>query len=183
VWGDWKGRRQLRRGVQSTPDGTETVLYAFQGGSDGAQPRSALVSDAAGNFYGTSDVGGNTQSCAAPDGCGVVFKLAPDGTETALYAFEGGSDGNLPFAGVIRDKSGNLYGTTYEGGSTACHGAGCGTVFKLAPDGTETVLYAFDKRNKGRNPAAALLLKSGILYGTAVEGGTDNDGVVFSVKK
>ena len=118
----------------------------------------------------------------APDGCGTVFKLAPDGTETVLYAFQGGSDGSIPVAGLIMDKAGNLYGTTYFGGGSHCRGAGCGTIFKLAPDGTETILYAF-RRAHGANPTAALLLKNGVLYGTATAGGTNNDGVVFSVKK
>jgi uncharacterized repeat protein (TIGR03803 family) len=86
------------------------------------------------------------------------------------------------------DKSGNLYGTTYNGGSNGCRKSGCGTVFELAPDGTETVLYAFRKHQgqypHGQYPAGGLLLgKSGLLYGTATAGGPDNVGVVFSVKQ
>jgi uncharacterized repeat protein (TIGR03803 family) len=167
------------------PDGTETVLYAFQGGADGGQPRSALVSDAAGNFYGTTDAGGNTQ-CLAPAGCGVVFKLAPDGTESALHAFQGRSDGDSPFAGVVLDKSGNLYGTTYFGGTGSCndHHAGCGTVFKVTPGGKETVLVSFGRHKHGMFPAASLLLKKGVLYGTtSAGGGEQRDGVVFKVKE
>ena len=164
-------------------DGSESALYTFQGGADGAAPRSTLIADTVGNLYGTVTFGGNVQSCRPPGGCGAVFKFAPDGTESVLYAFNGGSDGAIPYAGVTMDKSGNLYGTTYYGGSTACHGNGCGTVFNLAPDGTETVLHAFKRLNKGRMPAASLLLKSGILYGTATAGGTSNNGVVFSVRK
>jgi uncharacterized repeat protein (TIGR03803 family) len=120
------------------------TLYAFQGGNDGANPGSAtLISDKAGNLYGTTVLGGSSN---CPDGCGAVFKLAPDGTLTALYDFQGGSDGAQPWGGVIADKQGNLYGTTNYGGGGNCTVAsstGCGIVFKLAPDGTETVLYAF----------------------------------------
>jgi len=161
------------------PDGTETVLYTFQGGRDGAIPDGSLLMDIAGNLYGTTTAGGG-----APCNCGTVFRLAPDGTETVLHAFQDGSDGGAPFAGVIADKAGNLYGTTYAGGNTRCHGAGCGTVFKLTPDGTETVLYAFEKLRYGQEPNASLLAgKDGLLYGTATAGGGKNDGVVFSVKR
>jgi uncharacterized repeat protein (TIGR03803 family) len=65
------------------------------------------------------------------------------GTETVLYSFKGGSDGAAPAAGLILDKAGNLYGTTSRGGGTGCGGNGCGTVFKLATDGTESVLHVF----------------------------------------
>ncbi len=160
------------------PDGTETVLYTFQGGSDGELPRGSLLMDNAGNLYGTTLGGGG-----APCNCGTVYRLAPSGTETVLHAFQAHSDGGLPEAGLIADKAGNLYGTTYAGGSTNCKGAGCGIVFKVAPDGTETVLFAFSARH-GRNPTAALLKgKNGLLYGTASAGGKNNDGVVFSVTK
>jgi uncharacterized repeat protein (TIGR03803 family) len=163
-----------------TPDGTETVLYSFHGGSDGALPEAGLIADNNGNFYGTTAGGGG---CAANGNCGTVFKFAPDGTETVLYAFQGGSDGNIPEAGVIMDTFGNLFGTTYSGGGTTkCHRGGCGTVFKLAPDGRETVLFAFG--NGGRFPAAGLLAgPHGLLYGTATAGGAGHDGVVFHVKK
>ena len=97
-----------------------------------------------------------------------------------------GFPGALPFAGVIRDKLGNLYGTSYFGGGAKCNKTGrigCGTVFKPAPDGTETVLFAFYNR-RGRYPAAGLLKgPNGLLCGTAIEGGANNDGVVFSVTK
>jgi uncharacterized repeat protein (TIGR03803 family) len=162
------------------PGGTKTVLDNFQGGSDGAFPRGGLLMGASGNLYGTTWSGGG---CAMGDGCGTVFKVASDGSESVLYAFQAGSDGAAPVAGVVMDKAGNLNGTTYFGGSTRCHGSGCGTVFKVAPDGTETVLHAFGG-TRGKNPAAALLAgKHGKLYGTTVTGGKTNDGVVFIVKK
>jgi uncharacterized repeat protein (TIGR03803 family) len=121
------------------PSRRETELYAFTGGTDGAFPFSGLVRDSAGNLYGTTGGGGNTGS-SCPNGslgCGVVFKLSPSGTETVLYSFTGGTDGALPFYAVLlRDPSGNLYGTTFLGGSYAgsCAPHGCGVVFKLTPE-------------------------------------------------
>ena len=126
--------------------------------------------DDAGNLYGTTSGGGGT-SC----GCGTVFKLAPDGIETILHSFAGGSDGAYPAAGVIPDKAGNLYGTTIEGGNGGVHcSIGCGTVFKFAPHGEETVLRAF-RRKLGAYPVGGLIAdKSGYIYGTTQDGG---DGI------
>jgi uncharacterized repeat protein (TIGR03803 family) len=178
-------------------DGTETVLYAFAGGSDGSYPPQAgLIQDKAGNLYGTTAQGGGG-GCSPYNGCGTVFKLALDGTETVLYAFNGGSDGAVPLAGLIQDKAGNLYGTTAGGGGTGGHSAcesnprGCGTVFELAPDGAETVLFAFRHHTRdGVNPHAALIKgEDGELYGTASDGGSEADcngfgcGTVFRLKK
>jgi uncharacterized repeat protein (TIGR03803 family) len=166
------------------PDGTESVFYAFQGGSDGAMPEAGLIADASGNLYGTTISGGDTNACT--EGCGTVFKVTPGGQESVLYAFHYGADGANPEASVILDSAGNIYGTTFDGGGIACKGvSGCGTVFELAPDGTETVLYAFQTHPPhGRNSVAPLLLgNDGVLYGTATQGGAHKDGVVFKVKK
>ena len=103
------------------PDRTETVLYSFTGGLDGAFPMGGVIRDAAGNLYGTTVAGGSA-------GFGTVFKLTPSGVETVLYNFTDGSDGASPWGGLIRDKSGNFYGTARDGGGIA----GCGTVFELA---------------------------------------------------
>jgi uncharacterized repeat protein (TIGR03803 family) len=164
------------------PDGTETVLYSFcaqTNCTDGGGP-TGLIADSSGNLYGTTGRGGEGD---CKYGCGTVFKLAPDGTETVLHAFNGGSDGRTPLAGVIADNAGNLYGTTFYGGGTRCH-SGCGTVFKLAPDGTETVLFAFHGR-RGTNPAGALLKSPhGLLYGTTQFGGASGSyGTIFKIKK
>ncbi|HEX4158731.1 MAG TPA: choice-of-anchor tandem repeat GloVer-containing protein [Rhizomicrobium sp.] len=157
-------------------DGTETALYAFQGDSDGAGPWSNPIIDASGTLYGTTIEGG-------PSNRGTVFKLAPDGTETVLYAFTDSSDGVYPIAGLVADSAGNLYGTTSVGGNSGCQRAGCGAVFELTPKGNETVLYAF-KHTHGQYPSAALLLGThGELYGTTEEGGKYKDGVVFELKK
>jgi len=166
------------------PDGTESVLYAFQAGNDGVAPAAGLVMDAAGNLYGTTGYGGNGVNCPnGPSGCGTVFKLAQDGSETVLYAFKGGSDGQLPDSVLIMDKAGNLYGTTFLGGSNGCKrdGGGCGTVFKVAPDGTETILQVLGGLH-GSRPRGSLLMTNGYLYGTA-GGGSFNDGVVFKMRK
>ena len=151
---------------------TETVLHSFSG-SDGAQPIAGLLADGNGNLYGTTAKGGAS-------GNGVVFKLAPGGTYTVLYSFTGGSAGRFPQAGLIADSSGNLYGTTQFGGAM-----GNGVVFKLAPGGTETVLYSFCHLpgcTDGAYPQAGLIAdSSGNLFGTTPYGGTSNDGVVFKL--
>jgi uncharacterized repeat protein (TIGR03803 family) len=95
-----------------------------------------LLRDAAGNLYGTTQRGGaESTPCINFGTCGVVFKLSPTGIETVLHSFTRGADGALPYAGLIQDAAGNLYGTTYEGGA-ACAldmSFGCGVVFRLAP--------------------------------------------------
>jgi uncharacterized repeat protein (TIGR03803 family) len=164
------------------PDGTwtETVLHSFAG-TDGGGPYAGLIFDATGNLYGTTEGGG------AGD-YGVVYKLSPnpDGTwtESVLHSFTG-ADGWFPYAGLIFDSAGNLYGTTYYGGGTGC-GYGCGAVYKPAPnpDGTwtETVLHSF-MGTDGRNPYGGLISDaSGNLYGTTQYGGASAGyGVVFKL--
>jgi uncharacterized repeat protein (TIGR03803 family) len=161
------------------PDGKETVLYSFAGGSDGEYPQAGLAEDAQGNFYGTTTEGG-------ADNLGTVFKLAPDGTETVLHAFAGGyNDGSSPYAGVIVDAKGNLYGTTQEGGSATCT---CGVVFEITRSGKERILYNFRGSPDGAYPLSSLLMdKSGNLYGTTLGGGVQSDfcgvgcGTVFEL--
>jgi uncharacterized repeat protein (TIGR03803 family) len=167
------------------PDGTESVLYTFQGGNDGEMPEGSLTVDSAGNLYGTTVFGGDTEACTG-DGCGTAFKISPSGAETVLYAFRAGNDGANPEAGLVMDEAGDFYGTTYFGGGAGCKKTGqlgCGTVFKLTPDMTESVLFAF-KGRYGQYPTAGLLMgKHDILYGTATAGGKHNNGVVFSIKQ
>ncbi len=165
-----------------TSNGTQTVLYTFTGGSDGASPAGGLVIDAAGNLYGTT-AGGGGIGCGGY-GCGTVFKLAPDGTQTVLHAFGGGSDGNEPLAQVIADSAGNFYGTTYVGGGTECGGTGCGTVFKIASNGVETVLHAFAGRSDGQYLSGGVVAdKNGNLFGTASGGGEYGYGTVWEIKQ
>lgn len=106
-----------------------TVLYSFEFYGDGVAtgPIGGVIRDTAGNLYGTTAAGGDV-SCNPPNGCGTVFKLDLTGKRTVLHSFIGGVDGARPFAGLIRDAAGNLYGTAIFGGVY-----GGGTVFKLTP--------------------------------------------------
>jgi uncharacterized repeat protein (TIGR03803 family) len=152
---------------------TETVVYSFGGQSgDGQNPWAGLVLDQAGNFYGTTVFGGAY-------GGGTVFKLTPTGTETVLYSFGSQSgDGSQPYGGVVLDDLGNLYGTNVFGGA---YGGG-GTVFKVTPTGTESVLYSFGGHSgDGAEPFAGVLRKGGVLYGTTIVGGTNGYGTVFKL--
>ena len=162
------------------------VLYNFQGGSDGAWPYASLIADADGNLYGTTSYGGSLTACGG-GGCGTVFKVDPLGNETVLYSFAGGSDGAHPEASLIRDAAGNLYGTTYAGGSS--EGAGWGTIFKVDSAGHETVLYSFSGGMDGANPLGGLIVDmAGNLYGTTAFGGNPVSsglslGVVFKLDR
>jgi uncharacterized repeat protein (TIGR03803 family) len=109
------------------------LLYRFADKLDGAYPTGGLVRDPQGNLYGTTQMGGDP-TCDGGFGCGVVFKIDPSGTETTLYAFTGGTDGEFPNPDLIRDAPGNLYGTTLDGGDQTCaRKTGCGVVFKITP--------------------------------------------------
>jgi uncharacterized repeat protein (TIGR03803 family) len=150
----------------------QTTLYAFAGGNDGSAPKGGVIADKAGNLYGTTvGGGGNSQ-------CGTVFQLTQVNggwTETVLHSFTG-SDGCYPYAGVIVDAKGNLYGTTSNGGAGVCNNK-CGVVFELSPPEvkggawTESFLLLFNNTD-GANPLAALAIDStGALYGTTNLGG------------
>ncbi len=165
---------------------SETVLYSFAGGQDGSQPIGIVVMDAAGNLFGTTRSGGGG-SCNF--GCGTVFELTTGSSgwkESLLYTFTGGGDGREPFAGLVLDAAGNLYGTTLLGGNVngTCT-SGCGTVFKLAPGmggWSQSVLHAFAGGNDGASPYARLTFDAaGDLYGTTSEGGASGRGTVFKL--
>jgi uncharacterized repeat protein (TIGR03803 family) len=158
---------------------SESLLWSFGDIPDGASPSSydgALIMDTNGNLYGTTLIGG---AYAA----GAIFKLTPDGNESVLWSFGNGIDGQYPYAGVITDASGHLYGTTYAGGT-----AGAGTVFELIPPSTtggtwtESILWSFGNGTDGAGPFAGLIMDaSGSLYGTTNAGGADSEGTVFKL--
>lgn len=159
-----------------SPAGQETVLYSFTGYTDGSNPHGGVILDASGNVYGTTYFGGSTQA-------GVVFKVSPAGQETVLHTFKG-PDGSSPTGNLLRDSAGNFYGVTYFGGASG-NGAGqgcCGVVYKLDSSGAETVLYSFTGWADGGYPTGGLARDSaGNLYGTAYLGGLYDEGVVFKV--
>jgi len=134
--------------------------------------------DGSGALYGTTENGGTYG--------GVVFKLTPQGDghwkENTVYDFPGGAKGWLPGAGVVMDKSGNLYGTTDGGGGPN----GCGVIYKLAPAGKDkwkySVLHTFGRVGDGCVPAGNLAIDGkGNLYGGTVLGGTNGYGMVFEL--
>src|ERR1700691_2164858 len=152
---------------------TETVLYNFTGGSDGGLPFSIVTSNGKGNFYGTASEGGLKYG---PNGYGTVFELSPNGAggwnETTVYTFCSATncaDGAFPVSDVIFDSAGNLYGTTYSGGTNEN-----GAVFELSPEGKkwkEKVLYSFASgSNEGRPQTSLIMDSSGNLYGSDAAG-------------
>jgi uncharacterized repeat protein (TIGR03803 family) len=148
--------------------GEETILYSFKRAPDGYGPYGGLVMDAIGNFYGTAEDGGKDSAF------GTVFKLTKSGVETVLHSFASNPDGANPWAGLIRDAKGNLYGTTSFGG------IGKGTVFEVSSEGEETVLYTFTGGKDGGFPHGGLVMDGeGNLYGTTTEGGdlSCDDGI------
>jgi uncharacterized repeat protein (TIGR03803 family) len=163
------------------------VLHSFcsSGCVDGAEPYGNLAFDSAGSLYGTTFEGGT--------GRGVVYRLSrgPRGelTQTVLYAFSGGEDGGFPTGGVLVDSVGNVFGTTYYGGTGSCSNGfatGCGVVFELyeSPEGTwnEKVLHSFSGPPDGQYPSAGLVQDaSGHLYSTTVYGGANGSGTVFEM--
>ena len=163
--------------------GDEVVLHSFSRpytdgpGADGAYPQAGLVMDAAGNLYGTA-------SGAGAFGWGTVFKLDTSGNLTVLHTFtNSGGDGADPIGGLVMDVAGNLYGTTFGGGSSTF-----GTVFKLDSSGNETVLYSFAGPVFGGPGADGALSQAGLimdlagnLYGTTGAGGPYGYGTVFKL--
>lgn len=162
---------------------SETVLYRFNGGNDGDSPRGAdLIFDHAGNLYGTTLFGGGG---GCQDGCGTVYKLAHSGdswTESIIHTFGQSGDGREPWAGVIFDQAGSLYGTTTGGGAY-----GQGTVYQLTPSGsgwTGQVLYSFHGASDGGLPYGGLILDPAAnLYGTTCCAGSGGGGTVFELTR
>jgi uncharacterized repeat protein (TIGR03803 family) len=159
--------------------------YSFAGQPDGASPYGPVVADKAGNLYGTTSAGGTNNA-------GTVYRIQPEGsssyTETVLYSFKSGSDGGQPYAGLIMDAKGGLYGTTVGGGS-----AGYGSVFKLTPSGsgsyTKSTLYSFLGPPHSAEPTGGLtavggglaLAAGGKVIGMASSGGNQGYGTVYEL--
>ena len=150
--------------------GTITTLASFNG-TNGADPIGGLVEDSSGNLFGTTHDGGAS-------GDGTVFEVAQgSGTITTLASFNG-TNGANPVGGLVEDSSGNLFGTTYDGGALPAtarcsrwqHGSG-----------TITTLASFNGTQRRRSRGGLVEDSSGNLFGTTVIGGADNDGTVFEV--
>lgn len=165
---------------------TYEALYRFKG-SVGAGPSGNLLMDGSGNLYGVANYGGSALN-------GSIYKLNSDGSTIRTHNFSGGADGGTPYAGVIRDGAGNLYGTATRGGifGGICGtgaASGCGVVYKLDPSGIETVLYSFTGGTDGWEPVSGLVRDpAGNLYGTTELGGVFSGkcgslgcGVVFKI--
>jgi uncharacterized repeat protein (TIGR03803 family) len=158
-----------------TPSGSESVVHGFQG-SDGAIPIGGLIFDSAGDLWGATAFGGTS-------GAGVVYELTPSGSGwnfSTLFSFTG-SNGSGPYAKLMMDAAGNLYGTTVGSSSVGDYG----TVFKLSRSGgtwTETVLHRFTGGTDGSTPYSNIVMDaSGNLYGTTYAGGAFGQGVVFKI--
>ena len=158
-------------------------LYAFNGGTDGAFPRARVIIGPNGSLYGTTSSGG-VPSCqgSGGEGCGTVFNLRPGPSapasvftpwnETVLHRFSGQPDGNYPYGGdVVFDHTGNLYGTTFYGGTGA--GGYSGAVYELSPgnDGwAESVIYSFQPPGPSQPYSGVIFDRNGNLFGTTVSG-------------
>ena len=164
--------------------GVESVLHSFTccGGADGAVPLAALV-NVHGALYGTTFYGGGT-GCYG-DGCGTVFSITTSGAENVVHAFQGGSDGAHPEAGLV-NVNGTPYGTSYGSGNSSI-----GTIFKIRrTTSKDKVVYSFQGPPDGAFPRSALVNVNGTLYGTTIDGGIGSDcgtgfgcGTVFALTK
>ena len=165
-----------------------TVLHTFAGSPDGAQPGAGLVTDKAGNLYGTTMYGGNN-NVVCGGSCGTIFTLQRSQNGWAysvIHRFEF-SDGFSPQSEMIIDPQGNFYGTAFLGGDTNCpwfqrfllgttHGPECGTVFKLTLSSgvwQESTIYTFHASADGTGPTSLILDSAGNLYGFTTFGGFD----------
>lgn len=158
-------------GQKTNANSKYAIVHNFVGGNDGLYPYGGLILDSSGNLYGTTLEGGGTGNY------GVVFEIKNGVYEKVLHEFGAGTDGQYPFAGVVRDSQGNLYGSTNAGGTY-----GGGAVYEISASGTESVLYNFTGGTDGNTPDAAPTLGTdGRIYGTTRLGGAYNFGTVYAV--
>jgi uncharacterized repeat protein (TIGR03803 family) len=157
--------------------GSETVLYRFSGGSDGAGPAANLYLDAEGNLWGTTELGGIfTNPLCSSGGCGTLFRLDRNHT---LHSrpFQGPpNEGSAPLGGLVADPRGNIYGTTYQGGPF-----NGGTLFKISPTRKLTTLHIFNIAAGDAGNPTGLLISGGKLYGPGASGGADQGGAIYQV--
>ncbi len=160
-----------------SPQSTLTTLHSFSG-PDGANPGKEAIVGADGNLYGTTLFGGASDA-------GTVYTISSAGTFTLLYSFTGGDDGAYPKAQLVQGLDGNFYGTTLNGGGKAglkwCGTIGCGTVFKITPQGTLTTLHDFSGDPEPAIPGSLTLGTDGNFYGTSQAGGTNHEGTVYTI--
>jgi uncharacterized repeat protein (TIGR03803 family) len=160
--------------------GEQVWLYSFQG-ANGNNPEAGLLRDTIGNLFGTTLYGGDT-NCNPPYGCGTVFRLSPTGNKEAVrHKFTGTPDGWFPEAPLVEDPAGNMYGTSYLGGTSSV-----GAVFKIDATGKETILHSFAGPPDGGGDGAysydgVIRDAAGNLYGVTFEGGLYGAGVVYMV--
>ena len=163
---------------------TETIVHNFEGGTgDGRLPESGVTLDAAGNVYGTTFGGGKYSF-------GTVFELIPQGggvwTLKGLHAFGNSPDGANPEGEVILDASGNVYGTTFDGGKNGVNFGGTGTFFELSQTAgawSEVRQYNFGLGRDAGFPQSGLIADPhGNLYGTSTGGGEVGNGTVYEIK-
>ncbi|HEY6765195.1 MAG TPA: choice-of-anchor tandem repeat GloVer-containing protein [Candidatus Sulfotelmatobacter sp.] len=156
-----------------TPSGVLTTLHSFSG-SDGSGPYGGLTQENDGNFYGVTIWGGDL-TCNPATGCGSIFKITTAGSLTTLHNFEI-DDGLNPYSALVQGNDGNLYGTTFYGGTDRQ-----GTIFEITTGGTFTQLHSFDPNfEDGGNPISAPLQDTnGSFYGTTQFGGNYNAGVAY----
>jgi uncharacterized repeat protein (TIGR03803 family) len=177
-----------------TPNGqqfAESIAYAFQGFSDGAEPTSSLTLDGQGSIYGATASGGYLFGCdlGREGGCGVIYKLVPSGSvynESVLFAFAHLPDGYIPSGSLLVDDLGDVFGTTTIGGVRECYnGNGCGTAFELVPSASGyglVSLRAFQSYGDANYPIGGLILAGNSdLYGTGEVGGANGYGAIFEL--
>ena len=158
-------------------NGKYTLVYSFSGTSDGCEPSGSLAADVNGSVYGATSACGDLNR-------GTIFRISSTGSFSVLYTFgvHGTGDGNAPFGGVLRDRNGNLYGTTLFGGDCSFSESGCGTVFKLSPNGTMTILHSFDGYTDGSSPWCNVIMdEAGNLFGTTSIAGPGGAGTIWKI--
>jgi uncharacterized repeat protein (TIGR03803 family) len=153
-----------------TQSGQKTILWKF-GFLTGAVLNSAPVFDAKGNLFGAAQYGGDVDCGYNGNGCGVIYEYESKGKIHTLHVFKNVRDGTVPDTGIVIDEKGTLYGAAAFGGDVTCDApTGCGVIFKLEPNGTYTVLHSFTGKKDGWGPGAISLDAAGNIYGTTGEG-------------